>query len=54
MVSDSECLAQLKNSTPRLLNLLAGFSQVEVLVVGDLTLDEFTVSYTHLRAHETS
>ena len=41
MVSDSECLAQLKNSTPRLLNLLAGFSQVEVLVVGDLTLDEF-------------
>ncbi|NEQ40176.1 MAG: D-glycero-beta-D-manno-heptose-7-phosphate kinase [Okeania sp. SIO3I5] len=41
MLLDSEFLAQLKNSTPRLLNLLAGFSQVEVLVVGDLTLDEF-------------
>ena len=41
MVLDSQYLAQLKNFTPRLLNLLAGFSQVEVLVVGDLTLDEF-------------
>ena len=41
MVLDSEFIAQLKTSTPRLLNLLAGFSQVEVLVVGDLTLDEF-------------
>ena len=41
MVLDSEYLAQLKNSTPRLMNFLAGFSQVSVLVVGDLTLDEF-------------
>ncbi|NEP41983.1 MAG: D-glycero-beta-D-manno-heptose-7-phosphate kinase [Okeania sp. SIO2G4] len=41
MVLDSEFLTQLKAATPRLLDLLAGFSQVEVLVVGDLTLDEF-------------
>lgn len=41
MVLDSEFLAQLKTSTPRLLDLLKGFSQVKVLVVGDLTLDEF-------------
>ncbi|MGB3512932.1 MAG: PfkB family carbohydrate kinase [Microcoleaceae cyanobacterium] len=41
MVIDSEFLTQLQTSTPRLLNLLAGFSQVKVLVVGDLTLDEF-------------
>ncbi|MDJ0554153.1 MAG: PfkB family carbohydrate kinase [Microcoleaceae cyanobacterium MO_207.B10] len=41
MVIDSEFLAQLQTSTPRLLNVLADFSQVKVLVVGDLTLDEF-------------
>ncbi|MGK7919384.1 MAG: bifunctional heptose 7-phosphate kinase/heptose 1-phosphate adenyltransferase [Trichodesmium sp.] len=41
MTLNSEFLTQLKNSTPRLLDLLAGFSQVKVLVVGDLTLDEF-------------
>ncbi|NEN89225.1 MAG: D-glycero-beta-D-manno-heptose-7-phosphate kinase [Okeania sp. SIO3H1] len=41
MVLDSEFLTQLKAATPRLFDLLAGFSQVKVLVVGDLTLDEF-------------
>lgn len=41
MVLDSEFLAQLQTSKPRLLHLLEGFSLVKVLVVGDLTLDEF-------------
>ena len=41
MVLDAEFLAQLQAAKPRLLNLLRNFSQVKVLVVGDLTLDEF-------------
>lgn len=41
MIIDSKFLAQLQTSRPRLLDLLTGFSQIKVLVVGDLTLDEF-------------
>lgn len=38
---DQEFLIRLQQATPRLLELMVKFSQVRVLVVGDLTLDEF-------------
>ena len=41
MVLDSPFAAQLYSSANRCLKLLQGFSEATVLVVGDLTLDEF-------------
>ena len=41
MTLDARFLAQLRNSATRLFQLLEGFARVKVLVVGDLTLDEF-------------
>jgi rfaE bifunctional protein kinase chain/domain len=38
---DQDFLLHLQQATPRLLELMNKFSQVRVLVVGDLTLDEF-------------
>ncbi|MEP0753211.1 D-glycero-beta-D-manno-heptose-7-phosphate kinase [Trichocoleus sp. Lan] len=41
MALDASFLAQLQNSSERLIQLLDNFAQARVLVVGDLTLDEF-------------
>ena len=41
MISDSSFLSQLRSSKNRLFELLECFDRVRVLVVGDLTLDEF-------------
>ncbi len=41
MAFDSDFQAQLRASAPRLMELLDRFPQAHILVVGDLTLDEF-------------
>lgn len=41
MAIDSNFMAQLRQSAPRSLDLMERFSQARILVVGDLTLDEF-------------
>lgn len=41
MTQDSSFAKQLRNSSERLFSFLENFHQVKVLVVGDLTLDEF-------------